>query len=83
MHHRLHRFEQFIINQTTDTEKIILLICVICGENLKTNLTKLFYYGQQKDIWGIVIQTLITILTAIGTSFGYVDDAATDEAVLL
>ena len=33
VHHRLHRFEQFIINQTTDTEKIILLICVICGEN--------------------------------------------------
>ena len=31
-----HRFEQFIINQTTDTEKIILLICVICGEKLKT-----------------------------------------------
>ena len=29
VHHRLHRFEQFIINQTTDTEKIILLICVI------------------------------------------------------
>ena len=36
VHHRLHRFEQFIINQTTDTEKIILLICVICGEKLKT-----------------------------------------------
>ena len=38
VHHRLHRFEQFIINQTTDTEKIILLICVICGEKLKTKL---------------------------------------------
>ena len=35
VHHRLHRFEQFIIDQTTDTEKIILLICVICGEKTK------------------------------------------------
>ena len=25
---------------------------------------------KKKNIWGIVIQTLITILTAIGTSLG-------------
>ena len=25
---------------------------------------------EKKNIWGIVIQTLITILTAIGTSLG-------------
>ncbi|MDM8154803.1 smalltalk protein [Bacteroides gallinaceum] len=26
--------------------------------------------NKKKNIWGIVIQTLITILTAIGTSLG-------------
>ena len=26
--------------------------------------------NNKKNIWGIVIQTLITILTAIGTSLG-------------
>ncbi len=25
---------------------------------------------EKKNIWGIIIQTLITILTAIGTSLG-------------
>ena len=28
--------------------------------------------NNKKNIWGIVIQTLITILTAIGTSLGHV-----------
>ena len=26
--------------------------------------------NKKKNIWGIVIQTLVTILTAIGTSLG-------------
>ena len=26
--------------------------------------------NKEKNIWGIIIQTLITILTAIGTSLG-------------
>ncbi|MDM8307175.1 MULTISPECIES: smalltalk protein [Bacteroidaceae] len=26
--------------------------------------------NKKKNIWGIIIQTLITILTAIGTSLG-------------
>ena len=26
--------------------------------------------NKKKNIWGVVIQTLITILTAIGTSLG-------------
>ena len=28
--------------------------------------------NKKKNIWGIVIQTLITILTAIGTSLGVI-----------
>ena len=27
-------------------------------------------YMKKKNIWGIIIQTLITVLTAIGTSLG-------------
>ena len=28
--------------------------------------------NKKKNIWGIIIQTLITILTAIGTSLGVI-----------